>query len=110
MHTFKVARTAYEADVIVDLPVKTHSRTGITCGLKNIRKGVLPGYEKRRTHTLGLDRGIVDLNRVMKSRTSRLWTASWVSEVRTPARRIEWPWRASSQARMSSPSMLCVPP
>lgn len=66
MHTFKVARTAYEADVIVDLPVlKTHSRTGITCGLKNM-KGVLPGYEKRRTHTLGLDRGIVDLNRVMK--------------------------------------------
>jgi uncharacterized protein (DUF362 family) len=66
MHTFNVARTAYEADVIIDLPVlKTHGRTGITCGLKNM-KGVLPGYEKRRTHTLGLDRGIVDLNRVMK--------------------------------------------
>jgi uncharacterized protein (DUF362 family) len=66
MATFNVARTAYEADFIVDLPVlKTHGRTGITCGLKNM-KGVLPGYEKRRTHTLGLDRGIVDLNRVMK--------------------------------------------
>ncbi len=66
MKTFRVARTAYEADVIIDLPViKTHSRTGITCGLKNM-KGVLPGNEKKRTHRLGLDRGIVDLNRVMK--------------------------------------------
>lgn len=66
MHTFGVAKTAYEADVIIDLPVlKTHSRTGITCGLKNM-KGVLPGKEKKRTHRLGLDRGIVDLNRVMK--------------------------------------------
>ncbi len=66
MATFGVARTAWEADFIVDLPVaKTHSRTGITCGLKNM-KGVLPGEEKKRTHRLGLDRGIVDLNRVMR--------------------------------------------
>ena len=66
MDSFAVARAAWEADVIVNLPViKTHVRTGITCGLKNI-KGVLPGGEKKRTHQLGLDRGIVDLNRVIK--------------------------------------------
>jgi uncharacterized protein (DUF362 family) len=66
MATFGVAKTAWEADFIIDLPVaKTHSRTGITCGLKNM-KGVLPGEEKKRTHRLGLDRGIVDLNRVMR--------------------------------------------
>jgi uncharacterized protein (DUF362 family) len=66
MEKFAVARTAWEADVIIDLPViKTHVRTGITCGLKNM-KGVLPGDEKKRTHQLGLDRGIVDLNRVVK--------------------------------------------
>jgi len=66
MEAFAVARAAWEADVIVDLPViKTHVRTGITCGLKNM-KGVLPGDEKKRTHQLGLDRGIVDLNRVVK--------------------------------------------
>ncbi len=66
METFGVARTAYEADMIINLPViKTHGRTGITCGLKNM-KGVLPGNEKKRTHQLGLDRGIVDLNRVIK--------------------------------------------
>jgi len=66
MPDFAVARTAWEADVIVDLPVvKTHVRTGITCGLKNM-KGVLPGDEKKRTHRMGLDRAIVDLNRVMR--------------------------------------------
>ena len=66
MERFAVAKTAWDADVIVDLPViKTHVRTGITCGLKNM-KGVLPGDEKKRTHQLGLDRGIVDLNRVVK--------------------------------------------
>jgi uncharacterized protein (DUF362 family) len=66
MPDFAVARAAWEADVIVDLPVvKTHVRTGITCGLKNM-KGVLPGDEKKRTHRMGLDRAIVDLNRVMR--------------------------------------------
>jgi uncharacterized protein (DUF362 family) len=66
MGTFGVARTAWEADVTICVPVvKTHVRTGITCGLKNM-KGVLPGDEKKRTHRLGLDRAIVDLNRVMK--------------------------------------------
>lgn len=66
METFGVARTAWEADVTIDLPVlKTHVRTGITCGLKNM-KGVLPGDEKKRTHRLGLDRAIVDLNRLVK--------------------------------------------
>jgi uncharacterized protein (DUF362 family) len=66
MERFAVARAAWGADVIVDLPViKTHVRTGITCGLKNM-KGVLPGDWKKRTHQLGLDRGIVDLNRVVK--------------------------------------------
>ncbi|MBN1402527.1 MAG: DUF362 domain-containing protein [Anaerolineae bacterium] len=68
MADFAIARTAYEADAIIDLPViKTHIRTGITVGLKNM-KGVLPGHEKKRTHQLGLDRGIVDLNRVVRPR------------------------------------------
>jgi uncharacterized protein (DUF362 family) len=66
MPEFAIARTAYEADVILCLPViKTHVRTGITCGMKNM-KGVLPGQEKKRTHRLGLDRAIVDLNRVVR--------------------------------------------
>lgn len=66
MDTFSIARTASEADIIISVPVlKTHIRTGITCGLKNM-KGILPGNEKKRTHKLGLDRGIVDLNRIAK--------------------------------------------
>lgn len=67
MPEFGVAKTAYEADVIVNLPViKTHGRTGITCALKNM-KGVLRGAEKKRTHRSGLDRAIVDLNRGIRS-------------------------------------------
>ena len=66
MKKFKVAKTALEADVIISVPVlKTHIRTGVTGGLKNM-KGVLPGMEKRRTHRSGLDRAIVDLNRIVK--------------------------------------------
>jgi uncharacterized protein (DUF362 family) len=66
MPEFGVAKTAHDADIIIDLPViKTHGRTGITCAMKNM-KGVLPGVEKKRTHRMGLDRAIVDLNRVMK--------------------------------------------
>jgi len=66
MDTFAIAKTAWEADVVLSLPViKTHVRTGITCGLKNM-KGVLPGEEKKRTHRCGLDRGIVDLNRAKR--------------------------------------------
>jgi uncharacterized protein (DUF362 family) len=66
MDSFSIAKTALEADVILSLPViKTHVRTGITCGLKNM-KGILPSDEKKRTHQCGLDRGIVDLNRIAK--------------------------------------------
>jgi len=66
MDTFSIAKTARDADVIISLPVlKTHIRTGITCGLKNM-KGVLPSDEKKRTHQCGLDRGIVDLIRIAK--------------------------------------------
>jgi uncharacterized protein (DUF362 family) len=66
MSKFALAKTALEADILLSVPViKTHIRTGITCGLKNM-KGVLPGDEKKRTHKLGLDKGIVDLNRVIR--------------------------------------------
>jgi len=66
MRKFRVAKTAMDADVIVSVPVlKTHIRTGVTASLKNM-KGVLPGLEKRRTHRSGLDRAIVDLNRVVR--------------------------------------------
>ena len=66
MDKVKIARTALESDVIISLPVlKTHLRTLITLSLKNM-KGVLPGAEKRKTHALGLDKAIADLNSLVK--------------------------------------------
>ena len=62
----KIAKTALESDVIIDIPVlKAHPRCLITLSLKNM-KGVLPGAEKRKTHRLGLDKAIADLNSVLK--------------------------------------------
>ncbi|MCH8865199.1 MAG: DUF362 domain-containing protein, partial [Chloroflexi bacterium] len=67
MKKVKIARTALESDVIINLPVmKTHIRTLVTLSLKNM-KGVMPGAEKRKSHRLGLDKAIADLNSVVKS-------------------------------------------
>jgi uncharacterized protein (DUF362 family) len=61
-----IAKTVIESDVIISVPVlKTHRRTIITLSLKNM-KGVMPGREKRKTHQLGLERAIVDLNQIVK--------------------------------------------
>ena len=62
----RIARTAVESDVIISVPVlKTHGRTLVTLSLKNM-KGVMPGAEKRKTHRLGLDMAIADLNSVVR--------------------------------------------
>ena len=61
-----IAKTVVESDVIISVPVlKTHRRTIVTLSLKNM-KGVMPGQEKRKTHQMGLERAIVDLNQVVK--------------------------------------------
>jgi len=66
MSRVKIARTALESDVIIGVPVlTTHVRTHVTLSLKNM-KGVIPGEEKRKTHRLGLDQAIVDLNRIVR--------------------------------------------
>ena len=65
--SFIIAKTVADSDVIINVPVmKTHYRTIITISYKNM-KGVLRLDEKRKTHRLGLDQGIVDLNRTVKS-------------------------------------------
>ena len=65
MDRIRIARTALESDVIISVPVlKSHIRTHVTLSLKNM-KGVIPGAEKRKTHRLGLDQAIVDLNSVV---------------------------------------------
>jgi len=66
MDRVRVARTALESDVIISVPVlKTHNRTLVTLSLKNM-KGVMPGAEKRKSHRLGLDKAIADLNSVVR--------------------------------------------
>lgn len=64
--TLKVAKEIIDADKIINLPVmKVHYATGITLCLKNL-KGILVGTEKRTFHDLGLNEGILDLNRMIK--------------------------------------------
>jgi len=66
MEKVRIAKTALESDVIISVPVlKSHIRTHVTLSLKNM-KGVMPGTEKRKTHRLGLDLAIVDLNSVVR--------------------------------------------
>jgi len=65
MDRVRIARTVLGSDVIVSVPVlKSHIRTHVSLSLKNM-KGVIPGAEKRKTHRLGLDQAIVDLNSIV---------------------------------------------
>ncbi|NOW06637.1 DUF362 domain-containing protein [Clostridium beijerinckii] len=53
-----------EAQFVINLPaLKTHDYLPVTLGLKNM-KGVLSDLDKRRFHTLGLEEGIIDTNRI----------------------------------------------
>lgn len=66
MKSVKIARTVLESDAFISVPVmKTHIRSAVTLSLKNM-KGVMPGEEKKKTHRLGLELAIADLNSVVK--------------------------------------------
>jgi uncharacterized protein (DUF362 family) len=62
----KVAKRVLDADVIINVPtMKTHVATGVSLCLKNL-KGVLPEDEKRRSHFLGVNKFVTDLNSIVK--------------------------------------------
>ena len=62
-----VCDAAMRTDFMINLPVfKGHCQTKITCALKN-NKGVIPDFEKRRFHTIGLHKPIAHLNTVCKN-------------------------------------------
>ncbi len=62
----KVARRVMEADFLINVPtMKTHVATGVSLCLKNL-KGVLPENEKRRSHFLGVNKFVTDLNSIVK--------------------------------------------
>jgi uncharacterized protein (DUF362 family) len=66
MKSVKIAQPVLESDVIISVPVmKTHIRSAVTLSLKNM-KGVMPGAEKKKTHRLGLESAIADLNSIVR--------------------------------------------
>ncbi len=61
----KVCKQALTVDYMINMPVvKGHCQTTVTCALKN-NKGLIPGSEKRRFHTLGLHKPIAHLSTVV---------------------------------------------
>ena len=63
---YEIAEVALTSDAIINLPrLKQHSQTSITCGMKNLF-GLLSRNSRAQIHTVNLDRGIVELNRIIK--------------------------------------------
>ncbi|MDR2922464.1 MAG: DUF362 domain-containing protein [Treponema sp.] len=63
----EICESALAVDFMINLPVmKGHGQTLLTCALKN-NKGVIPDPEKRRFHTLGLNRPIAHLNTAVRN-------------------------------------------
>ena len=60
-----LCNTVKETDFLINLPIlKGHGQTLVTCALKNA-KGLIPNSEKRRFHTMGLNKPIALLNTVL---------------------------------------------
>jgi uncharacterized protein (DUF362 family) len=58
------------ADVIISLPkMKTHDQTEITCSLKKM-KGLVSDEQKRRMHKIGVFKGVVDINLLLRPKLS----------------------------------------
>ena len=61
-----VPEVILKADKIINIPkIKTHHLTGMTCAIKNLQ-GIVSGYEKLKTHALGLHQPLADLPKVFK--------------------------------------------
>ena len=64
---YKINNEALKTDFLINVPVmKAHCQTLFTCCMKNL-KGCIPDSEKRRYHTLGLHKPIVELNMLLKT-------------------------------------------
>lgn len=59
-----VSDLVINSDIIINVPVlKTHDAFPCSIGLKNM-KGVISDNEKKKLHLMGLDEGIIDINKV----------------------------------------------
>lgn len=62
----KICSKVLELDYLINMPVlKAHCQTKFTCALKNL-KGCIPDIEKRRFHSLGLEKPIGHLGKALK--------------------------------------------
>ena len=62
MPTVPVTKTIQRADLVITIPLlKVHPSTGVTIACKNLQ-GTMPGVLKRRTHNVGLEYGLSDIN------------------------------------------------
>jgi len=62
-----ICESALALDFMINMPVmKGHCQTLLTCALKN-NKGIIPDSEKRRFHTIGLDKPIAHLNTAVRN-------------------------------------------
>ena len=63
----EICQSARTLDFMINLPVmKGHCQTLLTCALKN-SKGLISNREKRRFHTLGLNKPIAHLNTAVRN-------------------------------------------
>ena len=63
----QVAKDVIEADCLINVPViKTHIHTGVSISLKNM-KGIISPRTKRKSHLVGLEGAIADINRSVRS-------------------------------------------
>ncbi|MBN1857479.1 MAG: DUF362 domain-containing protein [Dehalococcoidia bacterium] len=66
MKRIRIATTVLESDVIISVPVlKTHLRTNVSLSLKNM-KGAMVGVENRKSHRIGVDEVVADLNTIIR--------------------------------------------
>jgi uncharacterized protein (DUF362 family) len=62
---FNICKSVQGIDYLINVPlIKGHCQTKITCSLKNM-KGLIPDFEKRRYHTLGLHKPIAFVNKLI---------------------------------------------
>ena len=66
-YKIKVCDEVLKTDFLINVPVlKAHCQTKFTCCMKNL-KGCVPDGEKRRFHSLGIDRPVAALNTLVKT-------------------------------------------
>lgn len=66
IRNYDISEIAFSVEAIINLPrLKKHSQTDITCGMKNLF-GLLGRETRAKIHVVNLDKGIVELNRIIK--------------------------------------------